>query len=114
MSPRAPEPAPRWLHVERELQRSRSARRLWPFLLVSAGTAAALVGLVTGSPQAGLAVLAPGALLFGLLALTSIPRCPACGGSLWLRGERPGPAGAPRPTRVERERRCPRCGKGFE
>ena len=113
MSPRPAEPAPQWRHVERELQRSRSARRLWPFLLLSAASAAALVGLVTGSVQAGLAVLAPGVVLFALLALTSVPRCPACGRSLWLRDERPGPAGAPRPTRVERERRCPRCGAGF-
>jgi hypothetical protein len=100
--------------VQRELQRSRSARRLWPFLLISAAGAAALVALVSGSPEAGLAVLAPGALLLALLLLTSIPRCPACGGSLWRRGERPGPAGAPRPTQVERERRCPRCAKAFE
>ena len=114
MSARAPEPAPQWRHVQRELQRSRSARRLWPFLLASAATAAALVGLVTRSLEAGLAVLLPGALLFAFLVLTSIPRCPACGGSLWLRGERPGPAGAPRPTRVERERRCPRCAERFE
>jgi hypothetical protein len=113
MSGRDPEPAPRWRHVERELQRSRSARRLWPFLLLSAAAAAALVALVSGSLLAGLAALAPGVLLFAFLALTSIPRCPACGGSLWLRDERPGPAGAPRPTRVERERRCPRCGTGF-
>jgi hypothetical protein len=109
----APEPAPQWRHVERELQRSRAARRLWPFLLVSAVAAAALVGLVSGSLEAGVAVLVPGALLFAFLVLTSIPRCPACGGSLWRRGERPGPAGAPRPTQVERERRCPRCGKEF-
>ncbi len=107
------EPAPQWRHVERELQRSRSARRLWPFLLVSAAAAAALVGVVAGSPTAGLAVLLPGVLLFAFLFLTSIPRCPCCGGSLWLRGERPGPADAPRPTCVERERRCPRCGTGF-
>lgn len=113
MSGRGSEPAPQWRHVQRELQRSRSARRLWPFLLLSAAGAAALVGLVSGSLRAGLAMLAPGALLFALLALTSIPRCPACGGSLWLRDERPGPAGSPRPTRVERERRCPRCGAGF-
>jgi len=113
VSGRGPEPAPQWRHVERELQRSRAARRLWPFLLVSAVAAAGLVGLVSGSLQAGLAVLAPGALLLAFLVLTSIPRCPTCGGSLWRRGERPGPAGTPRPTRVERERRCPRCGKGF-
>ncbi|HET6923194.1 MAG TPA: hypothetical protein VFI16_08600, partial [Anaeromyxobacteraceae bacterium] len=64
MSNRDAEPAPRWRHVERELQRSRAARRLWPFLALSAAAAAALVGLVTGSLEAGLAVLAPGALLF--------------------------------------------------
>jgi hypothetical protein len=104
---------PQWRHVERELQRSRAARRLWPFLLSSAVAAAALVGLVSGSLEAGLAVLAPGALLFAFLVLTSIPRCPACGGGLWRRGERPGPAGAPRPTQVERERRCPRCRQAF-
>ncbi|HEY6105474.1 MAG TPA: hypothetical protein VIV59_05810 [Anaeromyxobacteraceae bacterium] len=114
MSRRPDEPAPQWRHVQRELQRSRSARRLWPFLLASAACAAALVALVSRSLEAGLAVLAPGALLFALLWLTSIPRCPACGGSLWRRGERPGPAGAPRPTQVERERRCPRCSQGFE
>jgi len=113
VSARGPETAPQWRHVERELQRSRAARRLWPFLGLSAVAAAALVGLVSGSLQAGVAVLAPGALLLAFLALTSIPRCPACGGNLWRRGERPGPAGAPRPTQVERERRCPRCGKGF-
>lgn len=114
MSARQPEPAPSWRHVERELQRSRSARRLWPFLLLTAAGAAALVGLVSGSLEAGLAVLAPGALLFALLALTSIPRCPACGASLWRRGERPGSAGSPRPTQVERERRCPRCRTTFQ
>ena len=114
MSGRAAEPAPQWRHVQRELQRSRAARRLWPFLLVSAAAAAALVGLVSGSLEAGLAVLAPGALLFAFLVLTSIPRCPACGGNLWRRGERPGPAGSPRPTQVERERRCPRCARAFE
>lgn len=108
-----PRPALPWRQVERELQRSRAARRLWPFLLSSAVAAAALVGLVSGSPRAGLTVLVPGALLFGFLFLTSIPRCPACAGNLWRPGERPGPASAPRPTQVERERRCPRCGAAF-
>lgn len=113
MSGPRPAAATPWRHVERELQRSRAARRLWPFLLTSAVAAAALMGLVSGSPRAGLAVLVPGALLFGFLLLTSIPRCPACAGNLWRRGEHPGPAGAPRQTQVERERRCPRCGTAF-
>ncbi len=99
--------------VERELSRARSARRAVPFAAGSALAAAALVGLVARSLGAALAALGLG-LLFALFAgLAAVPRCPACGGSLWRRGERPGSAASPRPTRVERERRCPRCGAGF-
>ncbi len=100
--------------VQRELQRARAARRLVPWAAGSALLAAALVGLAGGGPRGGLSTLALGALLVAYAAVAAIPRCPACGESLWTRGERPGPAGAPASTLVERTRRCPRCGATFE
>jgi DNA-directed RNA polymerase subunit RPC12/RpoP len=111
---RRPEPGPaRFRQVEQELQRARSARRLAPYAAGSALVAAALVGLVAGSAGAALAILGPGALLLAFVLALAVPRCPRCGRSLWRRGERPGPAGGPRPTEVERTRRCPRCGETF-
>jgi len=111
---RSPEPGPaRWRHVEQELQRARSARRLAPWAAGSALAAAALVGLVAGSLRAALAILAPGALLLVFVLALAVPRCPGCGRSLWRRSERPGTAGRQRPTEVERTRRCPRCGHAF-
>jgi len=111
---RRPEPGPaRFRQVEQELQRARAARRLAPWAAGSALVAAALVGLVAGSLRAALAILAPGAVLLLFVLALAVPRCPGCGGSLWRRGERPGPAGKPRPTEVERTRRCPRCGHAF-
>jgi len=105
---------PRWEHVHRELQRARAARRLVPWALGSAAVGFAFVAYASRSLRGGLPLLGAG-LLFALLvwALSS-PRCPACGRGLWVRGERPGPATAPRATRVERERRCPRCGTAFD
>jgi DNA-directed RNA polymerase subunit RPC12/RpoP len=111
---RRPAPGPvGWRQVEQELQRARAARRLVPYAAGSALAAAALVGFVAGSPRAALAILAPGALLLLFVLAAAVPRCPECGRSLWRRGERPGPAGAPRPTEAERSRRCPRCGHAF-
>jgi hypothetical protein len=111
---RRPEPGPaRFRQVEQELQRARAARRLVPYAAGSALIAAALVGLVAGSARAALTMLAPGALLLVFVLALAVPRCPGCGRSLWRRGERPGPAGRPRPTEVERTRRCPRCGEAF-
>lgn len=114
MKARRPDPGPaRWRQVEQELQRARAARRLAPWAAGSALAAAALVALVAGSARAGLSVLAPGALFLAFVLAAALPRCPGCGGSLWRRGERPGPAGKPRQTGVERDRRCPRCGQAF-
>ncbi len=106
-------PAP-FRHVERELQRARAARRMAPFAAFSAACAAAIVGWVGHSVRAGLWMLVPGALLVAFAAAAGVPRCPECGGSLWRRGESPGSPAAPRPTQVERERHCPRCGVHFE
>ena len=109
------EPAgPGWKAVERELSRARAAGRAGPFLLVSTLAAAALVAVAARSPRAGLVMLVPGAVFWLILRSTALPRCPACGGSLWVRGDRPGGPRAPRPTRVERERRCPRCGASLD
>jgi len=99
--------------VERELQRARAARRLVPWAAGSALVAAALVGFVGASARGALSMLALGGLLVVFVAVAAVPRCPGCGAGLWERGERPGPAGAPLPTRVERTRRCPRCGATF-
>jgi hypothetical protein len=110
---RAPPAPARWTAVQQELQRARGARRALPFAAASTAMAGALVGFVAGSWRAGLAMLLPGALLLVFVAAHAVPRCPACGGGLWRRGERPGPAGKPRPTDVERSRRCPRCGATF-
>lgn len=100
--------------VERELQRARSARRYLPWVLSTAIGAAALAGAASRSLKAAGGMLLPG-LAFGLFVLTLVvPRCPACGASLWRRGERPGSAAKPKPTEVERTRRCPACGVTFD
>jgi hypothetical protein len=101
-------------HVQRELQRARAARRLAPWAAGTALVAAALVAFAGGGARGALVALALGGLLVAFVAVAAVPRCPGCGGGLWERGERPGPAGAPAPTRVERTRRCPRCGATFE
>jgi len=103
----------RWVQVARELQRARGARRLVPWAAGSALLGWAFVSYAAHSPRAGLPLLAAGLLLALFIAGMAYPRCPACGRSLWRRGERPGPPTAPRPTRVESERRCPRCGEAF-
>jgi DNA-directed RNA polymerase subunit RPC12/RpoP len=108
----APGPAS-WRQVEQEMQRARAARRLVPYAAGSALAAAALVGFVAGSLRAALSLLFPGAILLLFVLAAAVPRCPACGRSLWRRGERPGPAGSPRSTEAERSRRCPRCGQAF-
>src|SRR5512145_1192585 len=103
----------RFSQVERELQRARSARRYLPWVLTTALGVAAITGAAARSVRAGAGMLIPG-LGFGLFVLTLVtPRCPSCGGSLWRRGERPGPASKPSPTEVERTRRCPSCGVDF-
>lgn len=100
--------------VERELQRARSARRYLPWVLTTALGAAALAGAASRDLRAAAGMLVPG-LAFGLfVAALVFPRCPACGASLWRRGERPGPASKPNPTEVERRRRCPSCGATFD
>jgi len=104
---------PRWEEVRRELARARAARRAGPFLVGSTLAAGLLVAVAARSPPAGLAMLVPGALLWLVLRGTAMPRCPSCGESLWTGDDRPGGPGAPRETRVERERRCPRCGVGL-
>lgn len=105
---------PRWEEVRRELSRARAARRAGPFLVVSTLAAALLVAVAARSPSAGLTMLLPGAVLWLILRSTASPRCPSCGDGLWTRDDRPGSPAAPVETRVERERRCPRCGAGFE
>jgi hypothetical protein len=103
-----------WREVERELSRARSARRLIPFAAASAALVAALTAWVTRSWRSGLLLLAPGALFLLFAAAASVPRCPGCGASLWQRGEGPGSAASRRPTQVERERHCRRCGARFD
>jgi len=99
--------------VERELQRARAARRYLPWVVTTAFGVAAIVAAASRSLTAGAAMLIPG-LGFGLFVLLLVtPRCPACGSSLWRRGEHPGPASKPNPTEVERTRRCPKCGVTF-
>jgi len=103
----------RWGEVERELARARGARRALPFVAAAAAGAAAIAVMAARSPAA-LALLLPGVVAAAFVWMMGVPRCPSCGGSLFRRGERPGSAGAPRPTEVERARRCPRCGSRFE
>lgn len=103
----------RFSDVERELQRARAARRYLPWVLTTALAAAAIAGIAARDLRAAAGMFVPG-LAFGLFVLTLVvPRCPACGSSLWRRGERPGPASKPTPTEVERTRRCPSCGVAF-
>ena len=103
----------RFDQVERELQRARAARRYLPWILSTALGAAAIAAAATRSLSSGAGMLVPG-LAFGLfMVLLVTPRCPSCGASLWRRGERPGSAGKPNPTEVERTRRCPSCGVTF-
>lgn len=104
----------RWEPVRRELQRARGARRLVPWTFLSALLAAGFVGFAARSWRAGMPLLVVGVLLTLLVVSLSIPHCPSCTRSLWRRGELPGPPTAPRPTDVERERRCPHCGTRFE
>jgi hypothetical protein len=100
--------------VERELQRARAARRYLPWVLTTAGGVAALTGIAARDLRAAAGMFVPG-LAFGVFVLTLVvPRCPACGASLWRRGERPGSAGKPKPTEVERTHRCPSCGVAFD
>jgi predicted RNA-binding Zn-ribbon protein involved in translation (DUF1610 family) len=100
--------------VERELQRARSARRYLPWVATTAVGVSALAGVAARSLRAAAGMLVPG-LAFGLfVALLVVPRCPGCGGSLWRRGERPGPPSRPNPTEVERTHRCPSCGAAFD
>ncbi len=110
---RAPAPTG-WEPVRRELQRARGARRLVPWALLSAFLGFAFLSWAGRSWSAGLPLLAGGLLLAGVVRALSVPHCPACGGNLWVRGERPGPPTAPVPTRVERERSCPRCGAALD
>lgn len=104
---------PRWPEVQKELARSRAARRAGPWLLGTSLAAGLLVAVAGGSGAAILTMLVPGALFWLLLGATAKPRCPACGAGLFVRGDRPGPPTRPRETRVERERRCPACGVSF-
>ncbi len=100
--------------IERELQRARSVRRYMPWVFTTALGAAALAGIAARDLRAAVAMFVPG-LGFGLFALALIvPRCPACGSSLWRRGERPGAASKPNLTEVERTHRCPSCGAAFD
>jgi len=107
------ESPPRWEHVHRELQRARGARRLLPWAAGSALLGYAFLSFAARSLSGGLPLLVGGLCLAAFIAALSYPRCPSCGGNLWRAGERPGPPTSPRPTRVERERRCPRCGSAF-
>lgn len=100
--------------VERELQRARAARRALLFVALATVGAVLLVGFATRSARAGAGMLVPGALAALFVWALGIPRCPACGGSLVRRGERPGSAGRPRQVEVERTHRCPRCGAGLD
>ena len=104
----------RFDQVERELQRARAARRYLPWVLTTAVGVAALAGIAARDPRAAAGMFVPG-LALGVFVLTLVvPRCPACGASLWRRGERPGSAARPNPTEVERTRRCPSCGASFD
>ena len=100
--------------VERELQRARAARRYLPWVLTTAAGVAGLTGIAARDLGAAAVMFVPG-LGFGLFVLALIfPRCPACGASLFRRGERPGSAARPNPTEVERTHRCPSCGVSFD
>jgi hypothetical protein len=103
-----------WRDVERELQRARGARRAVPFVVAGAVGAAAIAAVAGGSAGAAVAPLALGLVAIAFVWSMGVPRCPSCGGSLFRRGERPGSAGRPRETEVERTRRCPRCSAGLE
>ena len=111
--PRPPAPPPRWEHVRRELQRARGARRMVPWTLASALLSGALVSWAARRWTAGLPLVLGGLVLVAVVASLARPRCPACGGALFRRGERPGPPTAPRPVEAERTRRCPDCGVAF-
>jgi hypothetical protein len=100
--------------VELELQRARAARRLLPWVLVSAAALGLLAFVAGGGWKAVIAAGIFGILLLVFVGSAAVARCPACGGSLLRRGERPGPAGSPSPVEAERARQCPRCGVRFE
>jgi hypothetical protein len=105
---------PRWEHVHRELQRARGARRMVPWAFGSAILAGGFVAFAARSLKSGLPLLLAGVVLGLVVWSMARPHCPACGGVLWLRGERPGPPTAPRPVEVERTRQCPRCSVKFD
>jgi hypothetical protein len=96
--------------VDQELARARGARRMLPWAVATAAGGGLIALLAGGGARGALAVAGVG-LLFALFAwVTSVARCPACGGS--LRSKRPGPNGAD-PAVVERFDSCPRCRTRF-
>jgi hypothetical protein len=104
--------APTWAGVERELSRARSARRVIPWVLLSALGGAALVAVAARSIAAALPILVPGIAAALFTWMMGIARCPACGASLLRPGEARASSAAP--AEVSRTHRCPRCGARFE
>jgi hypothetical protein len=88
--------------VEQERARARGARRLLPWAVVTAASGAALGAMAGGGIRAAATLGAIGLVFALFLWVTSIPRCPACGGRLAF------------PRAPERLQRCPRCRAPFE
>jgi hypothetical protein len=88
--------------VEQERARALGARRLLPWAVVTAVSGAALGAVAGGGFRAAGALGAVGLVFALFLWVTSIPRCPACGGRLAF------------PRSGERLQSCPRCRALFE
>jgi hypothetical protein len=94
--------------LDRELARAHGARRLLPWVLVSAAGAGAIPWIAGGGPKAGAAVAALG-LVFALIVwVSSVARCPACGAPLPRGSYRGAGAAAGRPES------CPSCRTRFD
>ena len=94
--------------LDRELARAHGARRLLPWVLVTALAAGAIPWIAGGGPKAGAAVAALALVFLVIVWMSSIARCPACGAPI--------PRGTYRGTGASRGRpeSCPSCRTRFD
>jgi hypothetical protein len=94
--------------LDRELARAHGARRLLPWVLLTALGAGAIPWAAGGGLKAGAAVAALALVFVAIVWLSSIARCPACGAPI--------PRGTYRGTGTGegRPENCPSCRTRFD